>query len=73
MTYFLMQFTGDPDVIHIAPVEGYIGIYKWANLQEVLGLVYYQDVRELMRKGYLIIKQGQKNTDVKKQFLDSLG
>lgn len=72
VTYFLMQFVGDPRVVSIDQVEWYVGIYKWATLQEVLGLIYYQDIRELIRKSYMLIKQGQKNTDVKRQFLDKL-
>ncbi|MDD3262856.1 MAG: NUDIX domain-containing protein [Candidatus Absconditabacteria bacterium] len=72
VTYFLMEFVGDPNVVSIDQIEGYIGIYKWANLQEVLGLIYYQDIRELIRKSYLLIKQGQKDNDVKKKFLEQL-
>lgn len=72
VTYFLMEFVGDPNVVSIDQIEWYIGIYKWANLQEVLGLIYYQDIRELIRKSYLLIKQGQKDNDVKKKFLEQL-
>lgn len=72
VTYFLMQLTGDPSVVTIDQVEWYVGIYKRATLQEVLSLIYYQDIRELIRRSYIIIKQSQKNNDVKKQFLDKL-
>jgi len=72
VTYFLMEFVGDPNVVSIDQIEWYVGIYKWANLQEVLGLIYYQDIRELIRKSYLLIKQGQKDNDVKKKFLEQL-
>ncbi len=72
VTYFLMEFVGDPNVVSIDQIEWYVGIYKWATLQEVLGLIYYQDIRELIRKSYLLIKQGQKNNDVKKKFLEKL-
>lgn len=72
VTYFLMEFIGDPNVVSIDQIEGYVGIYKWATLQEVLGLIYYQDIRELIRKSYLLIKQGQKDNDVKKKFLEQL-
>lgn len=73
VTYFLMQCIGNPDVVSIDQIEWYVWIYKWATLQEVLGLIYYQDIRELIRKSYLIIKQNQKNTDVRKAFLEKLG
>lgn len=72
VTYFLMEFVGDPWVVSIDQVEGYVGIYKWSTLQEVLSLIYYQDIRELIRKSYIIIKQWQKNNDVKKKFLEQL-
>lgn len=72
VTYFLMEFIGNPSVVSIDQVEWYVGIYKWATLQEVLGLIYYQDIRELIRKSFLLIKQGQKNNDVKKKFLEQL-
>jgi hypothetical protein len=41
-------------------------------MQEVLGLIYYQDIRELIRKSYIIVKQDQKNASVKKQFIERL-
>lgn len=72
VTYFLMEFLWNPSIISIEQVEWYIGIYKWATLQEVLWLIYYQDIRELIRKSYLLIKQWQKNNDVKKKFLEQL-
>ena len=72
VTYFLMEFIWDPNVVSIDQIEWYVGIHKWATLQEVLGLIYYQDIRELIRKSYILIKQQQKNTDVRKAFLDKL-
>jgi hypothetical protein len=67
-----MEFVGNPEVVSIDQVEWYVGIYKWATLQDVLSLIYYQDIRELIRKSYILIKQGQKNNDVKKKFLEQL-
>ncbi len=72
VTYFLMEFVWDPSVVSIDQVEWYVGIYKWATLQEVLSLIYYQDIRELIRKSYVLIKQWLKNNDVKKKFLEQL-
>jgi len=72
VTYFLMEFSWNPDVVSIDQVEWYVGIYKRATLQEVLVLIYYQDIRELIRKSYILIKQWQKNNDVKKKFLEQL-
>lgn len=72
VTYFLMEFDWDPSVVSIDQVEWYVWIHKWATLQEVLSLIYYQDIRELIRKSYSLIKQWQKNKDIKKKFLDQL-
>lgn len=72
VTYFLMEFLWDPSVVSIDQIEWYVGIHKWANLQEILWLIYYQDIRELIRQSYIIIKQQQKNSTVKKAFLDKL-
>ena len=72
VTYFLMEFIGDPGVVSIDQIEGYVGIHKWATLQEVLGLIYYQDIRELMRKSHHLILQQKKNTSVKEAFLAKL-
>ncbi|MDR0606876.1 MAG: hypothetical protein LBG52_00630 [Candidatus Peribacteria bacterium] len=72
VTYFLMKYTGDPHNIHLVEGEGYIGIYKWFTIQEIINLVYYEDIRELFRKSYFFIKEAQKNQHVKKDFLDKL-
>jgi len=73
VTYFLMEYAGNPDFVKIEHAEGYIGIHKRCTLNEVLALIYYQDIRELIRKSYSIIKDGQKNMDIKKDFINKLG
>lgn len=73
VTYFLVQYFGDPDFVKIERAEGYIGIHKRCTLNEVLALIYYQDIRELIRKSYAMIKDGQKNMDIKKDFIKKLG
>ena len=72
VTYFLIQYFGDPQMVRIENVEGYIGIYKWANLQEVLALIYYQDIREIIRKCHMLIQENQKNSTIKQHFIDQL-
>jgi len=72
VTYFLMQFGGNPSMLDITEKEGYIGVYKWASLSDVLGLIYYNDIRELIRKSYILIKQDQKNSNIKQEFLQKL-
>lgn len=73
VTYYLMEYTGNPEVVKIEQVEGYIWIHKRCTLNEVVSLIYYQDIRELIRKSYSIIKDGQKNLDIKKDFINKLG
>lgn len=73
VTYFLMQYNGDPHAVQITDREGYIGIYKWASIQEIITLLYYGDIRELIRKSYFIIKNERKNFAVKQDFLKKLG
>jgi 8-oxo-dGTP pyrophosphatase MutT (NUDIX family) len=72
VTYFLMKYTGEPAAIRLIEGEGYIGIYKWLTIQEVLNLIYYEDIRELVRKSYFLIKEAQKNQSVKQDFLNTL-
>ena len=72
VTYFLMEYTGNPDFVKIERAEGYIGIHKRCTLNEILALIYYQDIRELIRKSYAMIKDGQKNMDIKKDFMNRL-
>lgn len=73
VTYFLIQYFGNPEFVKIERAEGYIGIHKRCTLDEVLTLIYYQDIRELIRKSYTMIKEGQKNSDIKKDFMNKLG
>ncbi|MFC2695994.1 MAG: NUDIX hydrolase [Candidatus Absconditicoccaceae bacterium] len=73
VTYFLMKYEGDPSQIQVTDGEGYIGIYKWADIQQVLGLLYYEDIRELIRKSYLMIKEERKNRSIQQDFLKKLG
>jgi len=73
VTYFLMKYTGDPEHINLIEGEGYIGRYKRTTIQEVINLIYYEDLRELIRKGYFFIKEDQKNQNIKNDFLKKLG
>ena len=73
VTYYLMEYAGNPSFVKIERAEWYIGIHKRCTLNEVLSLIYYQDIRELIRKSYSLIKDGQKNSDIKKDFINKLG
>lgn len=68
VTYFLMHFDGDPAAVRIQTGEGYLGIYKRATIDEVLGLIYYQNMRELFRQTYALIK----GLSVKEKFVQDL-
>jgi 8-oxo-dGTP pyrophosphatase MutT (NUDIX family) len=68
ITYFLMCYSGDPQKIAVQPVEWYLGIYKWATLGEVLGLIYYKNMREIFTMAHEAIGQQK----VKKDFLSRI-
>jgi hypothetical protein len=68
----LMKYDGDPSLVDIQLVEWYLWTHKWANIQDVLNLIYYGDIRELFRKAYNILMEKRKTNDVKKDFLKKL-
>ena len=72
VTYFLMKFTGDPNSVKLIEGEWYIWVYKRATIEEALWLMYYADIRELVRKSYFSIKEEKKNQWVKANFFDKL-
>lgn len=71
-TYFLVEYTWDPTLVSIEDGGWFTGNYKWATLPEVLALVYYQDIRELVRKAYHLIKDRNKNQSIKSAFMQLL-
>lgn len=72
ITLFLMHYTGAPDAVKISDGEGYVGIYKWCTLQEVRNLIYYPDLRELIRGSYDLIKDRNVKKSIKDQFMEKL-
>ena len=72
VTYFLIEYSGNPDDVNIIQWEWYIWNHKRATIAEILSLVYYEDIRELFRKTYIIIKEQKKKSDIKKDFMDKL-
>lgn len=71
-TYFLVRYTGDPQLVSVEDGGWFTWFYKRALLPDVLSLVYYQDIRELVRKAYHMIKDRNKNTNIKSEFLKML-
>lgn len=70
--YFLMKYEWDPSLVDIQLVEWYLWTYKWANIADVLNLIYYGDIRELFRKAYNVLMEKKKTNDVKQDFLKKL-
>ncbi|MBP6086003.1 NUDIX domain-containing protein [Patescibacteria group bacterium] len=68
ITYFLMHYHGDPADVRVQPVEGYLGIFKRATLEEATGLIYYKNMREIFTLAHAAIGQQQ----VKKDFLNRI-
>lgn len=68
VTYFLMHYHGDPQKIRVQPVEWYLWIYKRATLEEVTGLIYYRNMREIFTQANEAIAQQK----VKREFLDTI-
>lgn len=55
--FFLFEFSGSKDGVQVQSGEGYVGFYKWATISDVLSLIHFENLRELFRKGYKIVKQ----------------
>lgn len=52
VTYFLFKYSWDERGLRISNSEGYIWIYKWLPIENILNLIDYAWLRELYRKGY---------------------
>lgn len=72
VTYFSVEYKGNPDAVHIEEIEWYLWVYKRATIHEVLTLVYYQNVRELFRDSYQLLRAKSKKDTIKKNFMNSI-
>lgn len=54
-TYYLMEYVWDVWDVDVENGGWFIGIYKWASFEEVSSLIYYQDIRELIRVAHIDI------------------
>jgi len=72
MTFYLMKYSGDPQKVIVLDGEWYTGMFKRATLQEVLELIYYVDMRELIRSGHKIILQRKKQDSIKNDFIKNI-
>lgn len=69
ITYFLIHHTWEPEDVHVASVEWYIGMYVWVDIERVLWLIEYRNLRELVRMAYgQIWKISKKDNLISKLF-----
>ena len=52
VTYFLFEYKWNPDDVKISDTEGYIWVYNWLPIDNVINLIPYKSLRELYRKAY---------------------
>lgn len=52
ITFFLIEYKWDPTAVKIEKVEWYLWFYKWATIQEITNLVYYEDLRKIFKAAY---------------------
>ncbi len=69
ITYFLVEFLWDPSEINIENAEWYVWVYKWADIQNILWLLFYENLREIFRKAYILIKNKNKKNEIKSDFI----
>ncbi len=70
ITYYLMEYSGDPELVHIQEQEWYLWTHKWATFQEISTLVNHKSIRELIRKWYVLVRDNQKRQDIKNDFMN---
>ncbi len=68
ISYFLIQYHGDPSAVKLQNTEWFLGQYVWTDIQKALNLITYRDLRELFRVAHQAI--GQVNT--KTSLIDKL-
>lgn len=71
-TYFLVKFTGNPSMVRVIDAEGYLGMYKRATIEDVLQLIYYVGMRELIRKAHAILQKNMAKHGIREHFLQLL-
>ncbi len=57
IAYYLVEYIWDFSDIDVAKVEWYLWYHKWATIQEISWLIYYENLRHLFFKAYNIIKE----------------
>ncbi len=72
VTYFLVEYSGDPSSVQIFDGEWYLGVYMRASISTIIELLYYPDMRELIRTAHLSITKQDKRSQIKEDFLKKL-
>lgn len=57
MSFYLMQFSGNPDDIEVVDGEGYVGQYKWFSIQEIQRLIYYPSMRQIFLNAHRLLQK----------------
>lgn len=52
ISYFLVEYVGNAERIHIQDGEGFTWMYKRAALKDIMNLVPYKDLRAVFREAY---------------------
>jgi len=52
ITYFLVEYTWDPNDVAVINGEWFIWVYKRANITNAINLISYTDLREMYRQAY---------------------
>jgi hypothetical protein len=58
--------------VKIIEGEGYIGIYMRASIKTVIELLYYPDMRELIRDAHMSLTRQDKKSQIKDSFMKKL-
>jgi hypothetical protein len=64
ISYFLIQYHGDPHAVKLQEAEWFVGQYVWTDIQRALNLITYRDLRELFRVAYQAIGQVNAKTNL---------
>ncbi len=69
MSFFLMRYIWDPDMVNILDWEWYTWQHKRATIEDVSNLIYFPNMRTIFLNAFNIIKKKVKNNSVKEAFL----
>lgn len=68
ITYFLVEYLGEPDDVEVIDGEWFMWIYKRADITNAINLISYTDLRNLYRQAYTYLEDIQ----IKGKFIKQL-